>query len=204
MWGLLPRNFRLSLIVSVAIVGSMGISGIVGVITGDARPAYQYVSAVVFLFTVLTVTAERIWRPLWRRFPILGKYWFPDLNGTWMGTLDSSWKANPTDPALPPIPVTLQIKQGLFDITVRGKTGESSWNSLRCFVEADKSARVFRLSYIYHNHPEATLVARSQRHDGTACLEIEMNEPLIMLKGRYYTERRTAGDFTLTRSSIST
>ena len=31
------------------------------------------------------------WRILWRRFPVLNEWLYPDLNGVWYGTTSSNW-----------------------------------------------------------------------------------------------------------------
>ena len=202
MWGLLPRPLQVLIIVGLGVMGSWTLSAIIGWWSGKAPPLYQAISFVASAITLVCIPlAEKCWRHLWAKIPTLNTLIFPDLNGTWSGELISTWKNPDTGEMPPPIPVTFWIKQGLFSVSVRMRTGESQSYSTRCIVEADRRAQVFRLWYGYDNRPNAEVMHRSARHEGAAWLEVDTVTKPYKLIGQYFTQRKTNGDIRLSQIS---
>lgn len=154
------------------------------------KTAYKTIPIILILWLGFTVYA---WR--WRVF----RGWlvpFPDLDGTWQGTIQTTWKdSNGATPG--PIPVILTIKQSFGRVSCVMRTAEmSSWSYLADFwLDTDEQIR--KLGYCYTSSPSLTVVERSQPHDGTMVLEIVGN-PVEKLKGIYWTTRKTTGEVTLT------
>lgn len=202
MWSLLPRSTQLLIIVGTTVVLVLGLQGIDQLITGKETSLLKYVSAAASIIGLIGVaTANWIWRPLWRWFPKLGHWFFPDLNGTWQGALRSTWE-NPAIGESPgPIQTTITIRQTLFTTSVRQRTNESSSWSTRVISECDRDADRYRLWYSYDNKPSATVSPRSGQHEGVAWLEVSMDENPNRLLGQYYTSRKTSGDIDVQRVS---
>jgi hypothetical protein len=160
----------------------------------------KFVSLFVFIIgVVFAVVAEIAWRPLWRRFPLLQGKTFPDLNGSWSGTLVSTWVDPTTGSPKPPITTEIAIRQGLFTTSVSLRTGESTSHSTRSFLEHFRDTGRFRIWYSYNNDPQAQFQHRSSPHEGVAFLECDFSADPNRLTGRYYTARRTTGDIDVRR-----
>ena len=136
---------------------------------------------------------SRIWR--WK----LLQGWlvpFPDLNGTWHGTIQTNWRDS--DGETPgPIPTILTIRQSFGRLSCVMRTREMESHSYLegfCII---KDAQVRRLCYSYTSRPSVSLRDRSTPHDGTILLNI-VGTPVRKLEGEYWTQRHTTGTVTLT------
>jgi len=204
MWSLLDRKLQLTILIGAGISIAWGLDAAYGLITGEVRGIIKWISGTVTIVgVVLTGLAEVLWRPLWRKFPIIGRKTFPDLSGIWEGTLISTWIDPATGSSKPPIPTTITIRQGLFTTTISLKTGESTSHSTRSFLEPFRDTARFRIWYSYNNDPQAQYQHRSSPHEGVAFLEVALDDDPNRLTGRYYTARRTTGDIDVRRIAQS-
>jgi len=122
---------------------------------------------------------------------------FPDLDGTWQGSIQTTWKDS--DGNTPgPIPVILTIKQSFGRVSCVMRTAEmSSWSYLADFwLDTDEQIR--KLGYSYTSSPGLLVQDRSAAHDGTMVMEI-IGDPVTKLKGIYWTTRETTGDVVLSK-----
>ena len=156
--------------------------------------------------TVLTVEGilgivftKWLWR--WRIFSLLVP--FPDLQGTWKGTLKSSWKKPGEGETTPPIPCYLIIRQSFLNISCVIMTNESKSHSCAASLLIDGETETKRLIYTYLNRPEVKFRERSEMHDGTTMLEISETKDGILLQGEYWTNRSTTGDISFKKHSDS-
>jgi hypothetical protein len=150
---------------------------------------------IVFIDTILGVIfANWLWKC--RIF----KKWlvpYPNLNGTWTGSIYSSWINPETQKGIPPISAMLTIKQSFFNISCLMQTAESkSYSSTEGFA-IDDERQIRQLTYTYMNKPRIVLNNRSPSHGGTITFDI-IEKPELKLKGSYYTERETKGEIDLT------
>lgn len=121
---------------------------------------------------------------------------FPDLNGTWQGHIQTSWKDDEGN-SPGPIPAILSIRQSFRRMSCVMRTGEmESYSYLEGFC-IDREAQVRRLCYSYTSKPKASLRDRSTPHDGTILFNI-IGTPVQKLEGEYWTQRHTSGTITLT------
>jgi hypothetical protein len=130
-----------------------------------------------------------LWRvPLFRGWLID----VPDLQGTWKGTLETTWIDPQTNKTPAPIEAYLVIRQTLRDIHITMYTKESTSHSEATGIcmEEDKGIRL--LSYSYSNIPKATVRERSQIHYGAIRLRISIH-PELKLEGEYWTDRKSTG-----------
>jgi hypothetical protein len=202
MWTLLPRKVQLTIIIASSLLLMWGLEGLYHWLSGEPTIPLKWVSLIVFVIgTVFVIVFNFSWRWVWRKFPVMNRVAFPDLNGTWEGTLVSTWIDPATQQSKPPIPVMFWITQNLFDMTVRMRTGESKSYSTRYFAEANHVLQVFRIWYSYDDQPNAQYGWRSPRHEGVAWLEMDVATDATKLRGQYFTQRQTLGDIEITRSS---
>lgn len=200
MWSLLSRRWQLTLVISAGILMAWSIDALWALFFGEKISALKSISlAVTIVGGGLAIVAELFWKWLWQRFPAIQVRTFPDLNGTWEGSLVSTW-ADPTDgEPKQPIQTTIIIRQGLFSTSVSLKTDESTSYSTRTFLEPFYDTRRFRIWYSYNNDPQAQFQKRSSPHEGVAFLDLDYDENPHRLTGRYYTARKTTGDIDVQR-----
>ena len=122
---------------------------------------------------------------------------FPDLNGTWQGTIQTTWKNKETGETPGPIPTILSIKQSFTQMSCVMRTEEMQSHSYIEGFKLDKDAQIRQLAYSYTSKPRPTVTERSAPHDGAIVIDI-MGKPVDKLKGRYWTERKTTGEISLT------
>lgn len=155
------------------------------------RVAYQTIPIILFAIMVFTSFA---WK--WRMF----NSWlvpFPNLNGTWQGSIQTTWK-NPDTGYVPgAIPVILSIKQSFTKISCVMRTAEMTSRSYLADFWLNYDDQIRMLGYSYHSRPLPTVVDRSQPHDGTVTFDL-IGNPVTKLKGAYWTERKTTGEIVLT------
>ncbi|HUT29950.1 MAG TPA: hypothetical protein VMX13_09170 [Sedimentisphaerales bacterium] len=121
---------------------------------------------------------------------------FPDLNGTWQGHLQTSWKdAQGKTP--PPIPVILTINQTFGRMSCVMRTAEMESHSYAEGFRIDTERQIRQLCYSYTSKPKASLRDRSTPHDGTTLFNIT-GKPVHKLEGEYWTQRQTIGTVTVT------
>jgi hypothetical protein len=122
---------------------------------------------------------------------------FPYIQGTWRGTLTSTWIDPGTKQAIDPVDIVLVIRQSFLSIHCTVFTRESESRSHSASIHIDLDSGEKRLVYTYTNKPRTTIRDRSAIHDGTASLVI-VNTPPDELKGEYWTSRKTTGEISLT------
>jgi hypothetical protein len=148
---------------------------------------------VVGIYAILYyIFSKWIWR-----LPILQGWLipFPNLQGTWKGTLQTTWKDPKTNKVPSPITLLLVIKQSFDEISCIMHTEESSSISNAALLSQDNNG-IICLSYNYTNKPDAAIRERSAVHDGAALLTV-ISKPERLLKGEYWTNRKTTGSIEL-------
>ena len=153
--------------------------------------AYKTIPILILVWTGFVTVA---WR--WRVF----KDWlvpFPDLDGTWQGSIQTTWKdADGNTPG--PIPVILTIKQTFGRVSCVMRTAEMTSHCYFADFWLDTDEQVRKLGYSYTSSPRVLIQERSVPHDGCIVLEI-VGDPVSKLKGVYWTTRKTTGEVTLTK-----
>lgn len=131
---------------------------------------------------------------LWK-LPIF-KHWlvpFPNLNGTWRGQIRTTWKDPETGARPGPIPAILTIKQSFLRISCVMRTAEMTSRSLVSGFVLDKANQLEKLVYTYDSTPIETVRERSPQHCGTISFDVAGEPRRNMLKGGYWTGRKTTG-----------
>lgn len=170
--------------------------------------AYRSGESIFDLWSVLVITYKTIPLVLLVAGVFVAQAWrwkifcgwlvpFPDLNGTWHGTIQTTWK-NPETGEIPgPIPVILTIKQSFIRISCVMRTAEMTSRSFLADFWLDGDEQIRMLGYSYHSFPLPSIRERSQPHDGTIVFEL-VGYPIEKLKGTYWTARKTTGEVALT------
>lgn len=168
-----------------------------GVSRSDSWGLVKLIPEVVAIDTAFALAfGQWMWR--WRIFRPLVP--FPDLNGTWIGTLQTTWEDPKTGKRPGPIPVMLLIRQTFIDIHCDMRTEEMASDSYSSnFVRNGDRTR--KLVYSYTSEPKATVAHRSAPHDGTIKLDI-LDGPPRELRGPYWSLRKTTGEVTLRFHSL--
>lgn len=122
---------------------------------------------------------------------------FPDLNGTWQGTIQTTWRNPETGQTPAPIPVILTIKQSFIRMSCVMRTAEMTSRSFLADFWLDGDEQIRMLGYSYHSQPLPSVAERSHPHDGTIVFELVGN-PVEKLNGTYWTARKTTGEVVLT------
>jgi len=143
------------------------------------------------LFTVILFN-NSLWKlKIFRKWLVT----FPDLTGTWLGSLQSSYVNPETNERVDTIACMLVIQHKFKKIHLNLHTGESISYSFSEEINFDPERNLKRLSYSYTNEPRTLLDYRSNSHKGTVILNlIDGNK----LKGYYYTDRSTKGELEFT------
>lgn len=153
---------------------------------------------VVFIYGVLyLIFIKWLWRlPAFKGWLIP----FPDLEGTWKGTIKSTWVDPSTGRPPEPIPMILVIRQTFSTLSCTMHTKESSSFSTAASLHIDDDSDAKSISYVYTNTPFVSVRDRSVVHDGAAILRV-ITKPELRLQGEYWTNRKSTGEMLLTRSS---
>jgi SMODS-associating 2TM, beta-strand rich effector domain len=200
MWHLLPWRKQVLVVTALAIVMAWAIDAVAEWLQGERAPLLKFISLIATVIAVgVASVASATWRRIWRKFPVVARKIFPDLTGTWEGNLLSTWIDPSTGATHPPIPTTLWIRQSLFSVSIKLRTGESTSYSTRYVLEPLPDAGRFRVWYSYDNQPRAEVAHKSARHEGVAWLEMDIDADPNRLTGQYYSDRRTTGDMTFCR-----
>lgn len=120
---------------------------------------------------------------------------FPCLEGTWKGTVQTTWK-DPNGKIPEPIIVILVIKQSFLTTKCTMFSKEMTSGSCTSEFLLDHESDSKKIIYSYKSVPKTTIRDRSPIHHGTAFLDI-ITKPSIMLKGEYWTSRKTSGEINL-------
>lgn len=122
---------------------------------------------------------------------------FPDLNGTWQGTIQTTWVNPQTGEQPGQIPTILTIKQSFGKISCVMRTGEMTSYSYAEGFKLEKEQQIRQLAYSYTSKPVPSATDRSRPHEGTMIFDV-IGAPASKLKGCYWTDRKTTGEVVLT------
>ncbi len=149
--------------------------------------------AIAVYSILLLVFTTWLWRlPLFQGWLVP----YPDLEGTWTGTLESTWVDPGTGQRKAPLPIVLVIKQSFSTLGCVMYSEESTSFSNAAQISTDDEDGILRLSYNYTNRPNASVRDRSEIHDGAAILRV-ITGTRRALEGEYWTSRKTTGDMRL-------
>lgn len=161
------------------------------VLSSDFIKPFGIVVAAITL--IVTLFNKYIWS--WSIF----RGWYvkrPDLRGTWMVELKSSWINPETNQVNPPTLAYVVIRQSLTSLSFRLMTEESRSVLIAHSIEQEEDD-LYKLVGVYRNEPKIELQGqRSEIHHGSFSLEIH-GSPVFEMEGHYWTDRGTKGSMKL-------
>ena len=169
-------------------VGVLFISG------SELRIGWEAIKKLPDVVTIYILIVLLFIKWAWR-WPIF-KNWLvrlPDLQGTWKGTIESTWVDPDTGQKITTKDTTLVIKQSFSSISCVMYTDESYSHSVAAQIYEDNKNGIFFLTYNYINRPQVSVRDRSVTHDGAVILKVILR-PEKRLEGEYWTNRKTTGD----------
>jgi hypothetical protein len=154
-----------------------------------------YLKPYSVVVTVVVIGLILFDRWLWRIPGVSRLVRRPVLQGTWKGTLQSSWKDPVTHQGIEPIAAFFAIRQTYSTISLRLMTKESTSRSMLGALDAGSDG-VPRVSSTYENVPGVLIQDRSRIHHGALLLDVH-GSPAARLTGWYWTDRDTKGEVSL-------
>jgi hypothetical protein len=163
-------------------------------------PSISYaVTAEAILFMALNSLGW--WRVCWRhrKETWVNRVIFPDLQGTYKGTLNYTWGDEQGQRE-----IDIVIDQTLINTQVFLKShGKSLSDSIVCAeIKREKNGN-WKIYYAYFNENRDPAAENSGDHYGFAALNIVIAND-ITLSGRYFTDRKTLGSISVKRVSRET
>lgn len=127
---------------------------------------------------------------------------FPDINGTWSGSISSNWEQNATQTNKQ---VSVAIKHDLFITTMSfiSEDGLTSSELVMSKIERDTRLNKFKLYYLFDALTPQHEKTDERSHHGAACLTINFDKEPPEMNGTYWTDRNwrtnqnTAGEIHL-------
>mgnify|MGYP006921597141 CR=1 FL=1 len=165
---------------------SVSLWGAIGVATGGSAA----LNIVIFLLF------HRYWESIWKRFPVLNRLLFPNLNGTWemiihWNSEDKNGEAN----------AHAKITQNFLNIAMDVEAEDSDSYTLMAKPKRDPESGRPLLYYVYLTTPKATSKVKDHaQYTGAAILQLSL-ESASKLSGNYFTSKKTSGYFELNRKS---
>lgn len=151
------------------------------------------VGGAVLLEIVLFVLSSFLWRKIWNRFPILNDWVFPDLNGMW--DMDITYLWDGTEGSTKAI---ADIKQSLFSVSMEVHSESSDSETLVVKTIKDVNSARPVLYYFYRIVPKGSKDSTGSGYEGASILKLYGHEGNV-LRGNYFTSRKSQGHFSLTR-----
>lgn len=164
---------------------------------------------IIFLFFIYAL-GKWGWLILWK-LPLLGsilnKYICPNLNGVWIGQIESSYLDKDGNNTVKDVELRIKADMFGFNISQYSLDGYQNSKVIQSEITKDSRTGTFYLSCIYESIVPIPEETDDRIFDGACRLEVIFNDKLIILKGTYWTNRawqrkqNTAGIITVTKIS---
>jgi hypothetical protein len=143
------------------------------------------------LNAILIILISFAWRYIWRKFPKLNTWLFPDLNGSWAMMIH--WQGSDNEGE---VSARAEIKQNFIRMSMEVISDRSESETLMAHPKKDPESGRPLLYYVYRVVPKRVDSESSHSYEGAAILKFSNNGEL---SGNYFTSQKTRGHFTLTR-----
>lgn len=163
-------------------------------------------NAILFAF-VLIILLGKFGLLFIRKFPPKISLWiykniFPDINGTWAGSITSNWGQH-DEPTSKPVKVTIKYDFFTTKMSFESSDGLTTSELVMSKVERDSRIEKFKLYYLFDAVTQQHESTDERSHHGSACLIINYDNDIPVMKGTYWTDRNwrsnqnTAGEISL-------
>ena len=133
------------------------------------------------------------WRRLWRRFPVLNRWLYPDIGGDW--NIQIHWQSLQEHGV---VDATATIRQDFVRMSMEVRSPSSDSQTLIAQPKRDPESGMPLLYYVYAVSPKLIGADPSSPYFGVAILKFSEYEGGV-LRGNYWTSRQTNGHFRLFR-----
>lgn len=200
MIGLLPvRRIITTIAIIYAALVVIGISALH--VFGTAPSALSSLRLVFAGGAILDVALVGMlyvfWKPIWKAFPSLNHLLFPDLNGEWSMTIH--WSSNELSGV---VEARAIIRQNLLRLSMEVASANSNSETLIAHPKKDPESGTPILVYVYRVVPRKIGANAGEPYEGAAMLRYA-TDGIPMLRGNYFTSRRTDGHFELVRAKTT-
>ncbi|MFJ5365657.1 hypothetical protein ACIPR9_11155 [Pectobacterium punjabense] len=137
------------------------------------------------------------WRKLWKKFPFLNSWLFPDLNGEWDMTIYYRNNGNTGEAQAIAI-----IRQNWLTMSMEVLSRDSDSQTLAIVPKKDPESGRAQIFYFYRVIPKKTDIGTREPYEGSANLKF-FEAGKIELSGNYYTSAATDGHFKLSRATAN-
>ena len=228
MYSLLPKGVRNTALIAFALVVILTWLAVDRIgLNFNAYRVASLVAATVPVAIVIIFGSSKYsspWRWLWRKFPHLNQWVFPDLNGTWTGKTKSNWSviqalresaenqksldlAKLSEVELQDGDIAVQISASLFSLNVTSMSGnEGIVRSITAKAVRDDNSGDITIHYIFLAEMPLPSSTDEGLHKGAVSLTI-YGPTWTTARGEYWTRRKwregmnTAGNFEIVRVS---
>ncbi|TDK31561.1 hypothetical protein [Luteimonas terrae] len=152
-----------------------------------------------FLGLVALAVEHVLWRQRWLHGWLFCR---PDLRGTWLVELQSSYEDPATKIRIPPIVCYMGVTQTFYKLQLHLMTPESESWLIAHSITKSPSEDGYKVFGVYSNQPNVHLRAyRSEIHFGAIVLDTHGPQKLrpATVTGEYFTDRLTKGSLLLSR-----
>ncbi|WP_338555588.1 hypothetical protein [Paenibacillus sp. KS-LC4] len=118
-------------------------------------------------------------------------YKIPNLNGTWIGYLESDW-IDENGNGIDAIEFYIVIKQSFFNINIKTFTESYVGKSYIEKIDFNEKEEEMKLAYFYCSD---IISSEEDKRQGVA--ELRVFEDTLFLKGKYWTRNKTCGAITV-------
>lgn len=134
------------------------------------------------------------WEKIWDRCPAFNKILFPNLNGTWEMAIHWEWEGKKGTSHAKAV-----IKQNFLKLGMDVEAEDSDSQTLLAKPKKDAETGRAELYYVFLTTPKHTSNAENQEpYKGAAILKLSL-EGGELLRGNYFTSRKTVGYYELKR-----
>ena len=166
-----------------------------GVDQGPRSVAALALSGGTLLQLIVLAILSVGWRWLWRALPFLNRAIFPDLNGEW--EMDVHWRRGKKQGT---VRAQATIRQDCLKISVDVVAPGSDSHTLAVSARKDPESQRPQLIYVFRVEPKGDASKPDLPYRGSAVLRHYREEECDVLRGKYWTELPSHGDYELRRA----
>lgn len=199
MISILPLS---KVIASFAVAYAVFMSFIMFVLHGYSLSVFESIIFMVSGFGILNLVVGLClnfgWKYIWKIFPILNQWVFPDLSGHWEMGIEWKGKDEQCNDKSGSKQAKAIIKQSLLKISMEVESEDSDSETIvakpKKAPESDRPELFYAFLVTPHEKKSVPLIP----YKGTALLTLR-NDDTNELSGNYFTDRQSSGRFKLKR-----